>query len=164
MQRPESALFRRAFHYLSSEVCRVSSNGEVAEDEARCARYDQSLQNQRLNLSRKPLAPASSEIAVVTNLDRCVGLTQHIPLRAHPLVHADDLGGQLNDLLLLGLLLWSRNLLLRFRSLFLILPLNFARRRRLLLLLSDCRLSLNPLRCRCSRGLALSARSAGNPN
>ena len=91
MQRPESALFRRAFHYLSSEVCRIAPNGEVAEDVARCTRYDQSLQNQRLNLSREPLAAASSEVPVVADFDGRIRFAQHIPLGAHSFVLADDL-------------------------------------------------------------------------
>ena len=73
----------------------------MAEDEPRRPRRDEMLQNERLNLSREPLAAASSEVAEVTNLDRRVRIAEHMPLRADPLVFADDLGRQLDDLLVI---------------------------------------------------------------
>ena len=92
MQRPECALIGGALDDVGCEVRRVAANREVTEDEPRLPGRDQSLDDQRLNLSREPLAAASSEVAEVANLHRRIRLPEHMPLRAHALVHTHDLG------------------------------------------------------------------------
>lgn len=172
MQRPESALFGRTFHDLRGKVRRFAPHREVAEDEARCARYNQSLQNQRLNLSREPLAAASSEVSVVADFDRSVRFTQHIPLRAHPFVFADDFRWQFDNLLLLRLLFRSRHLLrlrrLILASLLCLLCYLFIRSAQSLLndlLLRHGRLTFHSLRrCRSRLPLDFFPRSTCNRN
>ena len=93
VQRPERALIGRTLNDDSGKDRLIAADREVSEDKTGRARRDQLLQNQRLNLSRKPLTAASSEIPVVQNLDGSVGVAEHIALRAHTLVFADDILG-----------------------------------------------------------------------
>gem|GEM_PF-1618634 len=112
MQRPERALVGCALDDDSRKDRLIAADREVTEDEAGRTCRDQLLQNQRLNLSRKPLTAASSEVPVVQNLDGSVRVAEHIALRANTLVFADDIFGQDNDLLVVGGLLWNLDLLL----------------------------------------------------
>ena len=80
MQRPEAALFCGALDGYCREDSHVAANREVLEDEARLSGADKLIQYQRLNLSRKPLTAASSEIAEVADLHGRVGLAKHIAL------------------------------------------------------------------------------------